>query len=145
MSEPRRRVRYSVATSLDGFIAGPDGAFDWIVMDPDIDFEAMGSEFDTLLVGRKTFEVMQAAGDEAEGAGWPGMKIYVFSSTLRREDHPGVTIVASDAAAKVAERLRVSRGPGTRRTACGRHPYDSHLTPSCCGLSRGTVGCAANP
>ncbi len=33
-----RRVRLSVAMSLDGFIAGPRGESDWIVMDPDIDF-----------------------------------------------------------------------------------------------------------
>ncbi len=31
-----RRVRYSVAMSLDGCIAGPSGEFDWIVMDPEI-------------------------------------------------------------------------------------------------------------
>ena len=35
------QLRYSVATSLDGFIAGPNGEFDWIVVDPDIDFAAM--------------------------------------------------------------------------------------------------------
>ena len=33
-----RRVRYQVAVTLDGFIAGPNGEYDWIVMDPDIDF-----------------------------------------------------------------------------------------------------------
>ena len=33
-----RRLRYQVAVSLDGFIAGPNGEFDWIVMDPYIDF-----------------------------------------------------------------------------------------------------------
>jgi hypothetical protein len=32
-----RLVRYSVAMSLDGYIAGPEGEFDWIVMDPDAD------------------------------------------------------------------------------------------------------------
>ena len=32
-----RRVRYSVAMSLDGYIAGPKGEADWIIMDPDID------------------------------------------------------------------------------------------------------------
>ena len=35
-----RRVRFSVAVSLDGYIAGPNGESDWIVMDPDMDFRA---------------------------------------------------------------------------------------------------------
>jgi RibD C-terminal domain len=62
-----RRIRYSVAMSLDGFIAGPDGTADWIVMDPDIDFGALFAEFDTLLIGRKTFE--DGEGRESVGAG----------------------------------------------------------------------------
>src|SRR5882672_10437612 len=40
-----RRVRYQVAVSLDGFIAGPNGEYDWIVMDPSIDFGAFFKEF----------------------------------------------------------------------------------------------------
>ena len=32
-----RRIRYQVACSLDGFIAGPQGEYDWIVVDPEID------------------------------------------------------------------------------------------------------------
>lgn len=52
-----RKVRYQVACSLDGSIAGPNGEYDWIVMDPDVDFEAMVDQFDTLLMGRRTFEV----------------------------------------------------------------------------------------
>ena len=35
-----RRVRYQVAVTLDGFIAGPNGEYDWIVMDPAVDFAA---------------------------------------------------------------------------------------------------------
>ena len=42
-----------VALSLDGFIAGPKGEADWIVMDPSIDFEALFKEFDTIVMGRR--------------------------------------------------------------------------------------------
>ena len=55
-----RRLRYQVAASLDGFIAGPKGEYDWIVMDPSIDFTALYKEFDTAVMGRKTYEVVTA-------------------------------------------------------------------------------------
>jgi hypothetical protein len=45
-----RRLIYSVATSLDGFIAGPHGEYDWIVHDPAYDFAALYARFDTLLM-----------------------------------------------------------------------------------------------
>lgn len=86
-----RRIRFVVATSLDGYIAGPKGEFDWIVRDPEIDFRALFSQFDTVLLGRRTYEVTQSPGAPP----WPpGMSVYVFSRTLRQWDHPGVTIVA---------------------------------------------------
>jgi len=75
--------------SLDGYIAGPKGEADWITMDPEVDFTAIFSQFDTILVGRRTFDVMVAAGR----ASAPGMKTIVFSRTLRQEDHPEVAIV----------------------------------------------------
>jgi len=60
-----RRVRYALVASLDGYIAGPNGEADWIVMDPDIDFAAIYKQFDTILVGRRTYEAMAGAGNVA--------------------------------------------------------------------------------
>jgi len=89
-----RRVRYGVAMSLDGYIAGPKGEYDWIVMDPDIDFSVLMGRYDTLLVGRRTYETMLAQG---EAGRTPGVELVVFSRTLKPTDHPGVTIVSRDA------------------------------------------------
>jgi dihydrofolate reductase len=85
-----RRVRYSVAMSLDGFIAGPNGEFDWIIMDPAFDFGALFKQFDTLLMGRRTFELAQKGGTETMG----GMQTIVFSRTLRQSDYRNVIITS---------------------------------------------------
>ena len=89
----KRRLRYQVAVSLDGFIAGPNGEYNWIVMDPAIDFGAMYKEFDTAVMGRKTYEVMAAQG---EHGAIPGLEVVVFSRTLSPITHPGVRIVNDD-------------------------------------------------
>ena len=94
-----RTVKYSVAMSLDGYIATPDGGYDWIIDDPTIDLAAQFKSFDAMLVGRRTYEVMQAAEGSPQ---MPGMDIYDFSRTLKSEDHPEVTIVSDDAEAAVA-------------------------------------------
>lgn len=57
-----RRIRYSVAMSLDGYIAGPNGEAEWIIMDPDIDFAGLFEQFDTFLQGRRTFEAIWRGG-----------------------------------------------------------------------------------
>jgi dihydrofolate reductase len=85
-----RRLRYSVAATLDGFIADPDGGYGWIIMDEAIDFAAMFEEFDTFVMGRKTWEV-SAATEFGEMFG--GKEVIVFSRTLKVAPRPGVTIV----------------------------------------------------
>src|SRR5438309_4890718 len=84
---PFRRVRYAVAMSLDGFIAGPNGESDWIIMDPEIDFGEIFSRFDAVLLGRHTFEAMGQSGGGCQES-MSGLQTIVFSVTLRHEEYP---------------------------------------------------------
>ena len=93
-----------VAMSLDGYIAGPNGEADWIIMDPEIDFRALFEQFDTFLLGRRTFEGVGGA-----GGGQSGAQTIVFSRTLRQQDYPNVTIV-SDNPEQVVDDLRSNPG-----------------------------------
>src|SRR5262245_34775586 len=104
-----RRIVYSVAMSLDGYIAGPNGEADWIVMDPDLApaFEELYSRFDAMLLGRKTYEAMAGHGG---GGGGPfkSWSILVCSRTLTSIAQPGVTLV-SDAPEALS---RLKQAPG---------------------------------
>lgn len=103
-----RLVRYNVAASLDGFIATEDGGYDWIPEDSSVDFGALFGKVDTVLLGRHSYELTQQVPDLP----WkPGTRVYVFSSTLRQEDHPDVTVV-NDHAADVVAALRAEPGSG---------------------------------
>jgi dihydrofolate reductase len=94
-----RQLRYQVAMSLDGFIARPNGEYDWIVMDPAIDFAALFGEFDTAVMGRKTFEVVNAQGGLDTMS---GLDVIVFSRTLPPSGSPGVRVVNDDPRVVVA-------------------------------------------
>jgi len=100
-----RRVCYSVAMSLDGYIAGPNAEIDWIVVDPEIDFGALFREFDTVLLGRKSYD---AARRQGRGGGMPGMQAYVFSTTLCQADCPDVTV--SDNPGSTVRTLKAGSG-----------------------------------
>jgi dihydrofolate reductase len=101
-----RRVRYRVAASLDGYIAGPKGEIDWIVPDPTIDFASVYAGFDTALLGRHTYKLTQQPGAPRWPADW---RIYVISRTLARSQTPGVTIVGTQVETTVAA-LRAESG-----------------------------------
>lgn len=87
-----RKIRYQVAMSLDGFIADSTGGADWIASDPDIDFAALFDQFDTFLMGRRTFEFMVRHGQPT----MPGKKVFVFSRTLTQLNYPDVSLVTGD-------------------------------------------------
>lgn len=69
------------------------GESDWIVMDPAVDSAALFKEFDTAVMGRKTYEVQTAQG--GNGA-MPGLEVVVFSRTLPAAADPGVRISNDD-------------------------------------------------
>ena len=80
-----KRIRYGVAMSLDGYIAGPNGEADWIVSDPEVNFAEIWAQFDTLLMGRRTYDAAKARLGETA---LQGVKTIVVSRTPRHTDHP---------------------------------------------------------
>jgi len=101
-----RRVLYRVAASVDGYIAGARGEVDWIVHDPAVDLAKVYESVDTVLLGRRTYELTLQPGAPPWPPGW---QIYVFSRALKAQKHPGVTIVSADAGPRVAA-LRAAPG-----------------------------------
>jgi dihydrofolate reductase len=84
-----RQLRYSVAASLDGYIAGPNGDYDWIVIDPEIDFAAMYAGYSGLVMGRRSYDVFAGTG----GSGEAELPTYVYSRTLPEGKRKGITFV----------------------------------------------------
>jgi dihydrofolate reductase len=75
-----RKVILGLAVSLDGFIEGPNGEYDWCFADQDYGLNDFFKQIDTLFVGRKTYEM--ALADEGEKNWLPKLTEYVFSTTL---------------------------------------------------------------
>jgi dihydrofolate reductase len=105
-----RTVTYGAACSLDGFIAARDGAIDWLHFSKDVQQEIgrYWKTIDTMLIGRKSWEVGEAQG--GTGAMTKGIATYLFSRTLR-EAPPGVQLVSGNAGAFVRE-LKQQPGKG---------------------------------
>jgi dihydrofolate reductase len=93
-----RPIRYQVACSLDGYIADPTGGTAWITEEPGIDFAELYNQFDTLLMGRLTYEDILK-----QGSGFWGKKVLVFSRTLSQADHPQVEVVSGPIQQKLDE------------------------------------------
>jgi dihydrofolate reductase len=117
-----RSVTYSMSSSLDGYIVGPDGTFDWTM--PDEVFRFWIDEIREVgvhLLGRRLYETMlywetadqdPSLGDaELEWAAlWKPLPKVVFSNTLSTVQ--GNVRLASGGLAEEIERLRAEPGEG---------------------------------
>jgi len=101
-----RKVILSLAVSLDGFIEGPNGEYDWCTIPEDYDFGEFFRRIDTIFVGRKTYEM--SASMEGGPPGFPSFKEYVFSKTLNQVKS-GATLVKGDVKTEV-ERIKNEKG-----------------------------------
>lgn len=113
MKQARKIIVY-IATSADGFIARPDGSVDWLDRPAPRDFYGMArfyKSIDTILLGRKTYEVaLGFQKKRVEGSVFDAkIKNYVFSRKPLPRSTPGVELV-SEPIAKFAKRLRAKPG-----------------------------------
>lgn len=94
-----RKVVFGCANSLDNYIAREDGAVDWLLWGDQAAeiMKAFWPRFDTILMGRKTYEIALKMAPEAEaGNPYGDIKTYVFSGTLQPGTRKGVEIVNRD-------------------------------------------------
>jgi dihydrofolate reductase len=118
-----RSVTYSMGMSLDGYVVGPDGSFDWAPPDDEVfrshidDIRGVG----VYVLGRRLYETMlywetadqDPSLDEPRlewAALWKALPKLVFSATLSAVE--GNARLASGGLAEEIERLRAAPGEG---------------------------------
>ncbi|MDQ3665518.1 MAG: dihydrofolate reductase family protein [Acidobacteriota bacterium] len=91
-----RKVKFSIANSLDNYIARKDGAVDWILGGEEA--ASVMTEFwktiDAVVMGRKTYEPVLKSGTPIPT--FPGVKNYVLSRTLEESSDKNVEIIRED-------------------------------------------------
>ena len=115
-----RKVTLGLANSLDNYIARKDGESDWLRWSDEV--AELSAKFmktvDVLLMGRKTYEVMLAAGETS----YPGARNYVFTRSKKKADALRKKLVAKQAGKQVAiisedvasfvKKLKIEKGKG---------------------------------
>jgi dihydrofolate reductase len=101
-----RKLILGLAVSLDGYIEGPNGEYDWCFTDQDYGLSEFHKRIDAIFIGRKTYEMAQAIGDP--GGNFQNRKVYVFSSTLEKVKE-GETLI-SDHLQEQVEKIKKEKG-----------------------------------
>jgi dihydrofolate reductase len=101
-----RRVRLFIATSLDGYIAGRDDDLGWRFDDADYGYAAFYQSIDTVLVGRRTYEVAQSLAE------WPyaGRRVVVFTRAGEARVTSPDTVATPRPPADIVAELRARPG-----------------------------------
>ena len=131
-----RKVILGLAVSLDGYIEGPNGEYDWCMTDQDYGLSDFFKRIDSIFVGRKTYEMSL----EMEGGleGFPKLTEYVFSKTLKAVKE-GAILIDGDIEEEV---VRIKNEPGKDIWLFG----GAHLTSSLMNLGLvDEVGLAVHP
>lgn len=102
-----RKVILQLAVSLDSKIEGPNGEYDWCLTDQDYGMSDFFKRIDAMFIGRKTYEMTLTMDDEAM-PGFPKLKEYVFSTTLK-EVKPGAELITGNIEREVK---RIKAMPG---------------------------------
>ena len=138
-----RKLVYYVASTIDGFIAAPDGSYDFFGLHPDTAahlvaewpqtfpthaHEQLGIDhprgrFDTVLLGRASYEPALSIGVTSPYA---HLTQYVFARSLPPSDDPAVEIVSGDPVAFVRD---LKRRPGADIWLCGGGQLAGQLLP----------------
>jgi dihydrofolate reductase len=100
INERARRVILDLAVTLDGFIEGPKGEVDWCIMDHDMDFTNFLNQIDTILYGRKSYDlwgqyIPKNEDSDTEKEIWKlvhSKEKYVFSRTQKETDNRAILL-----------------------------------------------------
>jgi dihydrofolate reductase len=138
-----RELTYYVACTVDGYIARADGSFDFFLAEGEhladlfaafpetvpghlrdvVGVHGANREFDTALMGRRTYEVGRAIGITSP---YPHLRQYVFARSLGASPDPAVTLVSGDPVAAVRA---MKREPGQGIWLCGGGDLAAQLLP----------------
>lgn len=100
-----RKIILGLAVSLDGFIEGPNGEYDWCFTDQDYGLSDFFKRVDAVFMGRKSYELTMTM--EAP-PGMPRMQEYIFSNTMKEVKKDAVLI--SGDIQKQVEAIKNSEG-----------------------------------
>lgn len=106
-----RKLILGLAVSLDSYIEGPNGEYDWCFTDQDYGMSDFFKRIDAIFIGRKSYEMSLGMDNENNNGGMPGfpkLKEYVFSTTMDSAKE-GVVLIKGDIKKEV-EKIKKEKG-----------------------------------